>query len=70
MPLNNSNNDSWLNHTIFKALLAIVLTGGAAWCAYINNKVNQIDEIKTDIAIIKVTLEDIHKDLHAQRHNP
>ena len=70
MPLNNSNNDSWLNHTIFKALLAVVLSAGAGWCAYVNSQINQIDSIKTDIAIIRITLQEIQKDIHAQRHNP
>lgn len=67
---NNNTNGVWLNHTLFKLALSIILLATGAWAKWVTTSIFEINDIKTDIAIIRKDIDDLHKDFHAQRHNP
>jgi hypothetical protein len=62
----NNNEESWFRHIIIKTIIGLTIAGGTAWGMYVNSKINQIDDLKTDVAVIKTIVLDIQRDLHAR----
>ena len=59
---NNNGNGLWLNHTLFKLALTIILLAGGAWASWVTTTINKdhdaLSEIRTDIARITQMLSD------------
>lgn len=62
----NNNEESWFRHIIIKTIIGLVILGGTAWGAYVNSKISQIDDLKTDVAVIKTIVIDIQREIHAR----
>jgi len=74
MPLNNSNNDSWFNHTIVKVAFSALLLAAAAWGNWVTTSIgvsaSAMVKIAERLARIEQKLDDHFKEDYAQRHNP
>ena len=69
--LNNNNDASWLNHTLFKYAIIVLIAAGSAWAAYVNSKLGEVNDLRVGQARIEQKLDDFIKEWqHAQRHNP
>lgn len=69
--LPNNNNSVWLNHILFKYAIIVLIAAGSAWAAYVNSKINEINDLRVGQARIEQKLDDFVMEWkHAQRHNP
>ncbi len=74
MVSNSNPNSSWLNNTLFKTFIAIILMAVAAWGNWVTTAVTSynkdLGKFAERLARIEQKLDDHFRSDDAQRHNP